>query len=95
MTKSQRGLVTAFLVAVATIASSITFGLPAFAADCGGYVSVCLRTNQGKPDSAAKCKAAGESCARSGVFVGPFNGQSYQVGNEKGCSRYNKSAACY
>jgi hypothetical protein len=95
MTKSQRGPVMTFLVAVVTIASSIAFGLPALAADCGGNVSACIRNSQGKPDNVAKCKAAGESCSRSGVFVGPFNGQSYKVGNEKGCSQYNRGAACY
>ena len=95
MRKSQHRLLTTFLVAVAPIAFSIAYSLPALAADCGGYVSACIRNNQGKPDSAAKCKAAGESCARSNVFVGPFNGQSYQVGNAKGCSRYNRNAACY
>jgi len=95
MRKSRLGLVATLLVAVMPIAFSIAFSLPALAADCGGYVSACIRNNQDKPDSGAKCKAAGESCARSGVFVGPFNGQSYQVGNAKGCSRYNRNAACY
>jgi hypothetical protein len=85
-----------FLVAVVPIASLIAFGLPAFAAaDCGGNVSACIRYSQGKPDAVAKCKAAGESCSKSGVFVGPFTGQSYKAGNEKGCSRYNRNAACY
>jgi hypothetical protein len=95
MRKSRRGRVTTFLVAVVTIAFSIAFNLPALAADCGGYVSTCIRNNTNKPDNVAKCSAAGQSCAKSGVFVGPFNGQSYQVGNAKGCSRYNKNAACY
>ena len=92
--KSRSGLVTTFLVAVIPFASSIAVSLPALAADCGGYISGCIRNNANKPDSMAKCKAAGESCARSGVFVGPYNGQSYQVGNAKGCSN-NRNRACY
>ena len=95
MRKSRRRHVRTFVVAIVLIASSVSFDLPALAADCGGYVSACIRNNTNKPDRVAKCSAAGESCSKSGVFVGPFNGQSYHVGNEKGCSRYNRGAACY
>ena len=91
MRKSRYRLVTTFLVAVVPMA----FGLPALAADCGGYVSACIRNNANKPNNVEKCSSAGESCSRSGVFVGPFNGQSYQVGTANGCSRYNRNKACY
>jgi hypothetical protein len=92
--KSRSGLVTTFLIAVVPFAASIAFSLPTLAADCGRYISGCIRNNANKPDSMVKCKAAGESCARSGVFVGPYNGQSYKVGNAQGCSN-NRNSACY
>ena len=45
------------------------------AADCNGNVSACINGNAGKPNAVAKCQAAGQRCAKSGVFVGPFTGQ--------------------
>jgi len=68
--KSRSYLVTTFLIAVVPFTSSIAFSLPTVAADCGGYISGCIRNNASKPDSMAKCKAAGESCAKIGVFRG-------------------------
>jgi hypothetical protein len=66
---------------VTTIAFSIAFGLPARAADCSANVSACISANKGKPNVVAKCQAAGQTCANTGVYVGPFSGKSYQVNN--------------
>jgi hypothetical protein len=57
------------------------------AADCRANVSTCISRNQGKPNAAEKCQAAGQSCASTGVFVGPFTGKTYQVGAKK-CGRW-------
>jgi hypothetical protein len=56
------------------------------AADCSSNVRVCISDNQGKPNAVAKCQAAGQSCAKSGVFVGPFTGRTYQGTNK--CGRW-------
>jgi hypothetical protein len=55
------------------------------AADCSINVNACISGNQGKPNAVAKCQAAGQRCAKTGVYVGPFNGQSYQAGK---CGRW-------
>lgn len=57
------------------------------AADCNGNVSACINGNAGKPNAVAKCQAAGQRCAKSGVFVGPFTGQTYQAATKK-CGRW-------
>jgi hypothetical protein len=62
-----------------TIAFTIALGLPARAADCGANASACISTNKDKPNAVAKCRAAGQNCASTGVYVGPFSGKSYQV----------------
>jgi hypothetical protein len=64
---------------VTIIAFSMAHGLPAYAADCRPNVRVCISANKNKPDAVAKCEAAGQSCASTGVFVGPFSGKSYQA----------------
>jgi hypothetical protein len=80
------------LLSVFTIATPmIALDYPALAADCGANVSQCISQNQGKPDALAKCAAAGQKCAKTGVFVGPFNGQTYQV---QRCSQDTRKA-CY
>jgi hypothetical protein len=79
------------LSATASVALLMVLTSPTFAADCGAYISQCMRNNSGKPDVQAKCSAAGQSCAQTGVFVGPFNGQSYQV---RKCGAYNRNQAC-
>ena len=56
------------------------------AADCSANVSTCISRNQGKPNAVAKCQAAGQSCAKSGVYIGPYTGRSYQVTNK--CGRW-------
>jgi len=89
--KSRSCLVTTFLIAVVPFASSIAFSSLVLAVDCGRYVSGCLRNGANKPDNVAKCTAAGESCAKTGVFVGPYNGQSYKV---QACSS-SRNVACY
>ena len=67
---------------------------PVLAFDCGGQISACLRNNANKPDAKAKCAAAGQACARSGTFVGPYNGQSYQVQQRRNCQPGSRMA-CY
>jgi hypothetical protein len=61
------------------IAFSIALGLPARAADCSANVSACIDANKGKPNVVAKCQAAGQRCAKTGIYVGPFSGVSYEV----------------
>jgi hypothetical protein len=53
---------------IATIAFSIAFSLPAFAADCSANIDACISGNQGKANAVAKCQAAGRSCAKTGVY---------------------------
>jgi hypothetical protein len=64
---------------VATIAFSIALGSPARAADCSPNVSACIDANKNKPNAVAKCQAAGQRCAKTGIYVGPFSGVSYEV----------------
>ena len=92
MSISQHSLLTVFLLTTVSVAFLMTSNSSVFAADCGGYVSQCITQNAGKPDAKAKCSAAGQSCAKTGTFVGPFNGQSYQV---RACGAYNRAQACY
>jgi hypothetical protein len=92
MSISQHNLLTAFLLTAASVAFLMTSNYSAFAADCGFYVSGCIRQSAGKPDAIAKCSAAGQSCAQTGTFVGPFTGQTWQV---RKCGAYNRSQACY
>ena len=92
MSISQHSLLTVFLLTAASVALLMTSNYSVFAADCGAYVSQCITQNAGKPDAKAKCSAAGQSCAKTGTFVGPFNGQSYQV---RACGAYNRGQACY
>jgi hypothetical protein len=51
------------------------------AADCSVNVSTCIGGNQGKPNVVAKCQAA-----KTGTFIGPFSGQTYQGTNR--CGRW-------
>jgi hypothetical protein len=53
------------------------------ATDCSINVNACISGNQ--PNAVAKCQAAGQRCAKSGTYVGPFDGQSYQGGK---CGRW-------
>ena len=78
-------------VAVTLANRVIACSSAARAADCGANVGTCISANQGKPNAAAKCQAAGQTCAKTGVFVGPFSGQSYQVRKCSGDTRQ----ACY
>jgi hypothetical protein len=64
---------------VATIAFLIALGSTARAADCSANVSACIDANKTKPNAAAKCQAAGQRCAKTGIYVGPFSGVSYEV----------------
>jgi hypothetical protein len=70
---------------VTTVAFSIALSSPARAGDCSINVNACISGNQGNPNAVAKCQAAGHRCAKTGVYVGPFNGQTYQGGK---CGRW-------
>jgi hypothetical protein len=70
------------LLAFAVIAGSAA---QVKAVDCSSNVNACISGNQGKPNAVAKCQAAGQRCAKSGTFVGPFSGQTYQGGK---CGRW-------
>jgi hypothetical protein len=61
------------LLAFAVIAGSAA---QVKAVDCSSNVNDCIR-----PNAVAKCQAAGQRCAKSGTFVGPFSGQTYQAAN--------------
>jgi hypothetical protein len=89
---SQHSLLTVFLLTAVSVAFLMTSNYSVFAADCGASVSGCITGNAGKPDAQAKCSAAGQTCAKTGVFVSPFSGKSYQV---RKCGAYNRSQACY
>ncbi len=95
MTKFDRSLVRACLVVALPITVSIALESSAIAADCAGATSKCIRVSAGKPDSVARCTAAGESCQKTGVFVGPYSGTSYTEKKSGGCNTYNRSRACY
>jgi hypothetical protein len=71
------------ILAFAAVGSTVT---PVKAGDCSVNVSACIGANQGKPNAAAKCQAAGQRCAKTGTFVGPFSGQTYQGTNR--CGRW-------
>ena len=48
-------------------------------ATCSGSVPVCINVSQGKADAAAKCRAAGAECMKTGIFVGPYSGRTTQA----------------
>jgi hypothetical protein len=85
----------ACVIVAMPIAMSFAFGTSAFAADCTGATSKCIRVSAGKADSVAKCTAAGESCQKTGVFVGPYSGTSYTEKKSGGCGTYTRNRACY
>ena len=66
-------------VMVAICALSIALGSQARAADCSPNVSACIDANKGKPNVVAKCQAAGQRSAKTGIYVGPFSSVSYEV----------------
>lgn len=95
MIKSQRTFLVAILMVGAPIAVSLAFSSPAFSATCAGMTSYCIKNNTA-PDKVAKCTAAGQSCSKTNVFVGPFNGKSFPVtGKSSGCTTYSRNRACY
>ena len=75
------------IFAALVIAFSIALGSPEHAFDCSANVSACIDLNKGKPDTVARCQAAGQSCAKTGTFVGPFSGRTYEVGRGR-CGRW-------
>jgi hypothetical protein len=77
------------------IAASNSFSSTALAVNCTSSTSNCIRITAGKPDNVAKCTAAGESCQKTGVFVGPYSGTSYTGKKSGGCSTYIHTRACY
>jgi hypothetical protein len=74
------------LLAFAIIVSSVP---QALAADRSINTNACMSGNQGQPNAVAKCQAAGQRSAKTGVYVGPFDGQTYQGGN---CGRYGSKS---
>ena len=68
MSISQRSLLTVFLLTALSVAFLMTSNYSVFAADCGAYVSGCIRQNASQPDAKAKCSAAGQRANR--LFVG-------------------------
>lgn len=92
MSISQHSLLKAFLITALSVAFLMTSNYSVFAADCGAAVSGCITANAGKPDAPGKCSAAGQTCAKTGVFVSPFTGKSYQI---RKCGAYNRGQACY
>jgi hypothetical protein len=95
MIKFDGSLVRACLIVAMSITVSFSFVSSAVAADCGGATSKCIRVSAGKPDSVARCTAAGESCQKTGVFVGPYSGTSYTEKKSGGCGTYTRNRACY
>jgi hypothetical protein len=91
MSISQHDLLKVFLLTAASVAFLMTSN-SVFAADCGAAVSGCITANAGKPDAQGKCSAAGQTCAKTGVFVSPFTGRSYPT---RKCGEYNRGQACY
>jgi hypothetical protein len=64
---------------IAIVALSIALPSAARAVDCSPNVNACIDANKGKPNAVAKCQAAGQRCAKTGIYVGPFSGVSYEV----------------
>ena len=95
MIKLKGNFARACVIVAMPIAVSFSFGSPAFAADCAGATSRCIRVTAGKPDNVARCTAAGESCQKSGVFIGPYSGTSYTEKKAGGCGTYTRNRACY
>ena len=91
MIKSQR----TFLAAILMVGAPIAASSPAFSATCAGMTNYCIKNNTA-PDKVAKCTAAGESCSKTNVFVGPYNGKSFPVtAKSGGCTTYSRNRACY
>jgi hypothetical protein len=67
-----------FAVSVAAVVA-LTSTSPVRAADCSANVNACIDANKNKPNVVAKCQAAGQRCAKTGIYVGPFSGVSYEV----------------
>ena len=78
MTKFLLAAGLVFAVSVVAIVA-IAGTLPARAADCSADVSACIDANKNKPNAVAKCQTAGQRCAKTGIYVGPFSGVSYEV----------------
>jgi hypothetical protein len=46
---------------------------------CSNVVPVCINDNTSKSDAPARCRAAGAECMKTGIFVGPYTGQTFQA----------------
>ncbi len=46
---------------------------------CSNVVPVCINNNTSKPDAPARCRTAGAECMKTGIFVGPYTGQTFQA----------------
>ena len=93
--KLEGNFVRVCVIVAMPIAVWFSFGSSAFAADCAGATSKCIRVSAGKPDSVARCTAAGESCQKTGVFVGPYSGTNYKETKSGRCGTYTRNRACY
>jgi hypothetical protein len=69
MSISKHSLLSVFLLTAVSVAFLMTSNCSVFAADCGAAISGCIAANAGKPDAQGKCSAAGQTCAKTGVFV--------------------------
>jgi hypothetical protein len=67
------GLILAISVAAVVALTSTS---PARAADCSANVSACIDLSKRKPNAVTRCQAAGQSCAKTDAFVGPFSGRN-------------------
>ena len=67
------------LVATAFANSAAYAQLPA--RNCTEAITKCQIEGSTKPNIAERCRAAGEKCKKTGVFVGPITGRSWRFRN--------------
>jgi hypothetical protein len=51
---------------------------PANARTCSDAIAHCRQEGARHTDAPEKCSAAGASCMRSGVFIGPYTGKVWR-----------------
>jgi hypothetical protein len=51
---------------------------PASARTCSDAIAHCRQEGVRHTDAPEKCSAAGASCMRSGVFIGPYTGKVWR-----------------
>jgi hypothetical protein len=72
MTRSQISIAVSFGLAIAVGASS-----PAVAWSCTQSIAQCQIEGANKESIIEKCRAAGASCMKTGVFIGPITGKKW------------------